>query len=115
MLNPNEAPEGYEAVEVPITGSCEGCVIAHGHRLCRTSACDAYERADGRTVIFKLKQPQPDLTNAATHATSYLEKYTWTCLRCNGQYTNPDHQPIPAIKLCDCCKDRVLTEYCEGK
>lgn len=49
-VNPNEAPEGFVAVEE--RSGCNGCALTFGGQLCRWSPCDAPQRADQCYVIF---------------------------------------------------------------
>ena len=39
-VNPNEAPEGFVAVEE--RSGCNGCALTFGGQLCRWSPCDAH-------------------------------------------------------------------------
>ena len=48
MLNPNEAPEGFVAVECEV--GCDGCAFIAED--CRRIACNPSQRNDGYCVIF---------------------------------------------------------------
>lgn len=49
MINPKEAPKGYEAVE----GKCTDCDLFN--EKCDLIECAAESRKDGEDVIFKKK------------------------------------------------------------
>ena len=48
-VNPNEAPEGYVAVEAE---GCGGCVFEYLSKECISAACGGCHRKDGCYVIF---------------------------------------------------------------
>lgn len=49
-VNPNEAPEGFVAVE---SYSCDPCAFApYSSKACREADCNADSRADGCFVYF---------------------------------------------------------------
>ena len=52
MINPNEAPEGYVAVQEVSAGRCTGCVFS---TVCTEDDrnCMGRNRKDGHDVIFK--------------------------------------------------------------
>ena len=52
MVDPNEAPEGYLAME----GECFGCAFKHVSADCLSVECVASRRKDGHNVIF-VKKP----------------------------------------------------------
>lgn len=59
MVDKNEAPEGYEAVEYDSETSdfhCNSCALASTDpdlsRLCFATPCDCYYREDRTTVYF---------------------------------------------------------------
>lgn len=54
MIDANEAPEGFEAVEADFTACCE-CVFYGGERcwLAEGFECFGSRRADQTTVIFR--------------------------------------------------------------
>ena len=56
-VNPNEAPEGYEAVE---SNGCDGeCAFEYRSKECLSVACGSCHREDGCYVIF-VKKPARD-------------------------------------------------------
>ena len=60
-VNPNEAPDGYEAVE---SDWCNGdCAFEFGSKECRSVACANIDRKDGCFVIF-VKKPARDSSPA---------------------------------------------------
>jgi len=54
-VNPNEAPEGFEAAFTPFVASCGGCVFE--------SKCMPWERKDGMNVIFVPRTTKPATAN----------------------------------------------------
>jgi len=50
MINPNEAPEGFVAVEE--TRGCNGCAFDHDNPRCLTASCSSTNRTDKTNVIF---------------------------------------------------------------
>lgn len=66
-VNPNEAPEGFEAVECDEHDSCDPCALApHSSKACREADCDSYSRADGCFVLF-IKRPGQTATANFPH------------------------------------------------
>ena len=62
-VNPNEAPEGYEAVE---SNGCDGeCAFEYRSKECLSVACGSCHRKDECCVIF-VKKPETDRKEAAT-------------------------------------------------
>jgi len=56
MIDENEAPEGYKAVESK-NGTCEGCDFwPNRERLCEKTPCTAGLRKDKTDVIFVKKE-----------------------------------------------------------
>ena len=53
MIDPNEAPEGYLAVEYR---GCDGCAFKYGSADCLFAECTAIRRKDRHDVIF-VKKP----------------------------------------------------------
>ena len=53
MIDPNEAPEGYLAVE---GSGCFGCAFKYISADCLSAECAAGRRKDGHYVIF-VKKP----------------------------------------------------------
>ena len=52
-VNPNEAPEGFMAVESEIAALCAGCHFASlSDEQCQQIMCMSWERDDGFSVIF---------------------------------------------------------------
>lgn len=52
-VNPNEAPEGFMAVESEIAALCAGCHFASlSDEQCQQIMCMSWERDDGSNVIF---------------------------------------------------------------
>lgn len=67
MINPTDAPEGYEAVETVDYMSCEGCEVKESNAYWRLDACKIHNcvaplRADNEDVIFKLITHPPQQT-----------------------------------------------------
>ncbi len=64
MIDPGEAPEGFEAVGVAAELSCQGCAFeGSSYKPCHYLAvderlCFAEDRKDGHEVIFKKKEKQ---------------------------------------------------------
>lgn len=69
-VDPNEAPEGYVAVEyvegMPCVGSCD---LVNNSQLCCESPCGHFSREDGCEVVFKrkLQQRKPDQQQATAN------------------------------------------------
>ena len=59
-VNPNEAPEGFEAAFTPFVASCGGCVF---ESKCRARKCMPWERKDGMSVFFVLRTNKPATAN----------------------------------------------------
>ena len=58
-FNPNEAPEGYEAVE---SDGCNGeCAFEYRSKECLSAACGNCHRKDGCSVIF-VRRPEGKAT-----------------------------------------------------
>ena len=53
QVNPNEAPEGYIAVE---GHDCRECAFIADDTMCLQSECYAHNRIDGLYVIFIKKE-----------------------------------------------------------
>ena len=53
MVDPNEAPEGYLAVECC---GCDGCAFKYISAECLSAECASKRRKDGHYVIF-VKKP----------------------------------------------------------
>ena len=54
MINPDEAPEGYRAVEPELFGACKGCELAEELTgIYCVYSCTFKQRQDGQDVIFK--------------------------------------------------------------
>lgn len=53
MIDPNEAPEGYLAVEY---FGCDGCAFTLADKNCLSASCARDSRKDGCDVIF-VKKP----------------------------------------------------------
>lgn len=52
-VNPNEAPDGYVAVESEVSAMCAGCQFAgNSDKGCEQIMCMGWERDDGSNVIF---------------------------------------------------------------
>lgn len=60
-VNPNEAPEGFEAVSTPFVASCCGCVFESSK--CSARKCMPWERKDGMNVIFVPRNTKPATAN----------------------------------------------------
>lgn len=61
MIDENEAPDGYRAVDAKIVNSCLGCDLYsnEGENLCKyMSMCMSVLREDRSPVIFKKKQEE---------------------------------------------------------
>lgn len=57
MIDPSEAPEGFEAVEPNASDRCKGCSFnSWRSNYCLGTACTAKLREDGQNVIFKKKE-----------------------------------------------------------
>lgn len=56
-INPNEAPEGYVAVE---GSGCKDCALKDCSVECWYAECAASSREDGHYVIFVKKVKKPD-------------------------------------------------------
>lgn len=104
MLNPNEAPEGLIA-EIATAG-CDGCAL-EGKDGCYSAHCYAGYRKDRSDVIFKLKQPKPDLTNAAVHAFSE-DSYQHICCECKCIFVGNKNE-----LLCNQCLSIKAPELAE--
>lgn len=56
MINPNEAPEGYEAVEYvgidPRFDRCDDCAFIRDAQICAVNPCFETFRSDRTTVYF---------------------------------------------------------------
>ena len=54
-VDPNEAPDGYMAVEDDSPDACNFCDIEHGSRLCFGQKCSYDDREDGCNARFRMK------------------------------------------------------------
>ena len=54
-VDPNEAPDGYVAVDDDSPDACNFCDIEGGSRLCFGQRCLSDEREDGCNVRYRLK------------------------------------------------------------
>lgn len=63
-VNPNEAPEGFEAVSPPDGAGCSDCVFdLLSDRTCSAFKCEPWERKDGMSVFFVLRTNKPATAN----------------------------------------------------
>ena len=53
MINPNDAPEGYVAIE---SFGCKECAFFEEDIFCRTAKCCPAARSDNSFVIFIKKE-----------------------------------------------------------
>ena len=56
-LDPNEAPDGYVAMEDDASNACDFCDIKYGSSLCMDQRCAYDEREDGCNVRYRLNPP----------------------------------------------------------
>lgn len=57
-INPDEAPEGYKAIQplTPPAHPCDGCAFYGDYTGCLSTYCMPYSRDDKRMVIFAPKE-----------------------------------------------------------
>jgi len=79
-VNPNEAPEGYIAIE---TASCDGCALdaAEHNKLCYQADCLPGNRHDTCSVIFIKKSPEfmPQHTDGPNFQNELLKLIASNC------------------------------------
>ena len=79
-VNPNEAPEGYIAIE---TASCDGCALdaAEHNKLCYQADCSEEDRKDECNVIFIKKSPEfmPQHTDGPNFQNELLKLIASNC------------------------------------
>ncbi len=65
MVNPNEAPDGYMAVQY--TGSCDNCAFT-SLKFCGELgvSCGSYGRDDGKSVYFIPKKEPKEMSHTDT-------------------------------------------------